>query len=366
MLGKIRGLFSRRRNEDTKSNDTVPGAPNEVPSGTSPKAPRQNQMIKKNRTIKTLRQRLAKRDEEIEALQAQLANPASQPEDLAPEDVVWILGSPRTGSTWLSRMIGQLDGCRVWQEPFFGVMLSFRDNIANTGHAENANFLFGEPNKPIWLEHMKRLFLAVGAARFGRPDRLVVKEPNGSAGSRLILEAFPESSVVLLVRDPRDIVASLMDAAKPESWYGYGRYEASAVAAQFDPEMGKFVFPQASTEEDYVEHLAQDVAASITAAWSAFEGHNGPKVLVKYEELRADTLGTMQKLCSALEIEVDLDQLAMSVEKASWENIPAENKGSGKHHRKATPGSWKADLTPEQAKLVERATAPILEKFYPE
>jgi hypothetical protein len=98
----------------------------------------------------------------------------------------------------------------------------------------------------------------------------------------------------------------------------------------------------------------------------AYEDHRGRKALVKYEDLRADTLATMKHIYSSLGIPVDQGELARVVEKHSWENIPEENKGEGKFYRKATPEGWREDLTPEQAKTVERITAPLLEELYPD
>ena len=45
-----------------------------------------------------------------------------------PENMVWILGSPRTGSTWLGRILGEPAAFGLWTEPFFGVVLGFRNN----------------------------------------------------------------------------------------------------------------------------------------------------------------------------------------------------------------------------------------------
>jgi hypothetical protein len=87
--------------------------------------------------------------------------------------------------------------------------------------------------------------------------------------------------------------------------------------------------------------------------------------LVRYEELRSDTLGTMKRLYSALGIPVEETKLARVVKKHSWENIPEEEKGAGKFRRQAMPGGWKEDLTPQQAKVVEEITAPLLKEFYP-
>jgi hypothetical protein len=74
----------------------------------------------------------------------------------------------------------------------------------------------------------------------------------------------------------------------------------------------------------------------------------------------------MKHICSTLGITVDEDELASAVEKHSWENVPEEDKGEGKFHRKATPGGWKEDLTPEQIETVERITAPVLREYYPD
>ena len=100
-------------------------------------------------------------------------------------------------------------------------------------------------------------------------------------------------------------------------------------------------------------------------AREAYDLHRGPKVLVRYEELRSDTLRTMRRLYSSLGIKVDDRDLERAVRKHAWERVPEEEKGEGKVYRKASPGSWREDLTPEQARVVEEITAPLLEEFYP-
>jgi hypothetical protein len=76
-------------------------------------------------------------------------------------------------------------------------------------------------------------------------------------------------------------------------------------------------------------------------------------------------LGTMRRIYGELGIGVDPDELIRAVKKHSWENIPEEEKGKGKFYRRAVPGGWREDLTPEQVKTVERVTARLLEEFYP-
>jgi hypothetical protein len=114
----------------------------------------------------------------------------------------------------------------------------------------------------------------------------------------------------------------------------------------------------------FVERLAKHYAKNVGRAAEAYSAHEGPKVLVRYEDLRSDARREMKRIHSTLEMEVDEKRLARSVEEHSWENIPEEEKGEGKFRRKAKPGGWREDLTPEQARIVEETTRPLLEQFY--
>ena len=72
----------------------------------------------------------------------------------------------------------------------------------------------------------------------------------------------------------------------------------------------------------------------------------------------------MKRIHSVLGMSVDEKKLGQAVHEHSWENIPEEEKGEGKFRRKATPGGWREDLTPEQTRIVEETTRPLLEQFY--
>jgi hypothetical protein len=169
------------------------------------------------------------------------------------------------------------------------------------------------------------------------------------------MEALPESGMVLLIRDPRDVVASWLDATRKGGWQTRRRGEGGRRAeslAETNP--NAFVRRHADA---YLQHVG--------SARRAYEAHEGRKVVVRYEDLRADTLGTMKRMYGELNVPVEEARLAKAVEKHSWENIPEEEKGQGKFYRKATPEAWREDLTRRQVKTVERITAPLLEEFYP-
>jgi LPS sulfotransferase NodH len=283
-----------------------------------------------------------------------------------PQNIVWILGSPRTGSTWLGEILGEPRGHALWKEPFFGVVLGFRNNLANRGFVDSGQFVLGEPHRDVWVRSMRNLFLDVGQAKFPNitpRNYLAVKEPNGSLSAPLIMEAFPESKLVFLVRDPRDVVASLLDAAKKGSWYDYDRYEASVADAL---RSGGLASSGRRSEDEFVEQLARNYVTNISAVREAYEKHSeDARILVRYEDLRANPLEWAARICETLGLEASREQLEQAVRKRSWENIPEDSRGEGKFHRKATPGAWREDLTPRQAEIVEKTTAPLLEEFYP-
>ena len=97
--------------------------------------------------------------------------------------------------------------------------------------------------------------------------------------------------------------------------------------------------------------------------WSDLR-HEGHKVLVRYEDLRCDTLSALGQMYADLGIEVAWERLKASEEKHRWENVPDGDKGSGKFYRKAQPGSWREDLLPEQIRIIEDITGPVLSELY--
>ena len=210
----------------------------------------------------------------------------------------------------------------------------------------------GDPVREIWLSAIRLFVLENVNDRF--PDasirHLVIKEQPGSEGAPLLMEALPESRMILLIRDPRDVVASWMDARSEGSW-GYHRKKSRVTRID-------------GTDLKQASRLAKDYSKKVGNSKQAYELHKGPKAFVKYENLRADTVSVLEQICSALEVQVSSKEIARAIEKHSWENIPEEKKGQGKFYRKGIPGSWREDLSAEEVRIVERTTAPLLKAFY--
>ncbi len=297
-----------------------------------------------------------------EELQGRPAGSGTETEtgSINPKNIVWIFGSGRSGSTWLSSMMGEIEGHTLWGEPWVGALFGnyYYRGVDERKH-KTLHFIMG-PHRETWIGSIRHFVLDSARAIFpalGEGGYLIIKEPNGSIGAPLMMEALPESRMVLLVRDPRDVVASAMDARSEGGW-NYERNKRMYLEGRKKP--------SSKDPDAFAEGRAKRYLEGMGKAKEAYDAHGGHKVIVRYEELRADALATMKRMYSELGIEVNEEELARVVEKHSWENIPEDKKGEGKFYRKATPGGWKDDLTPEQAEAVERITAPLLKELYPE
>src|SRR5688500_20363764 len=69
-----------------------------------------------------VRMRLEEKEREIAGLRQRLAAPRAGGVD--PENIVWIFCSNRSGSTWLSQVMGEIEGHEVWNEPLVGKLFA--------------------------------------------------------------------------------------------------------------------------------------------------------------------------------------------------------------------------------------------------
>jgi hypothetical protein len=253
-------------------------------------------------------------------------------------------------------MMDEIEGYTRWHEPLVGHLFGNLYYIRAKHRSEDEHFILGG-GKDLWLGSVRNFVLDSADARFPEVGGgyLVVKEPQGSMGAPLLMEALPESRMILLVRDPRDVVASWLDATRKGGWQAERRKNNGRRPDQLSE----------TNPNAFVKRHANAYLHNVGNAKRAYDAHRGRKVVVRYEELRSDALGTMRRMYAALGLAVDEGELAAAVERHAWEQIPEEEKGEGKFHRKAKPGGWQEDLTPKQAETVARITAPLLEEFYP-
>ena len=219
-----------------------------------------------------------------------------------PANIVWIFCTSRSGSTWLRSMLEDIAPGETWEEPKVAKLFGGFYESALEEQLNSTNFVMGNPTRESWISSIRNFVLDAAWAcnpslRAGQ--YLLVKEPDGAVGAPLMMEALPESRMLLLIRDPRDVASSALDATKEGSWM----YETRSRSTRGKVRSEK-------KPDNFVKRRSKAYMRQIMNAKRAYDAHEGPKALVRYEDLRSDTLATMRRLCMELGIPVGEEHLA--------------------------------------------------------
>jgi hypothetical protein len=146
-------------------------------------------------------------------------------------NIVWVVGSPRSGSTWLLKLLKDHPAVVPVNEPLIGWHLGpFMSDLPGADASRlvlsnallgrtrtgDRSWFFAEEFRSTWqpaLGRMLRERLYEHARQYPADvprdrTRVVIKEPNGSQSSDMIMAALPSSRLLFLLRDGRDVVDS--------------------------------------------------------------------------------------------------------------------------------------------------------------
>ena len=68
-----------------------------------------------------------------------------------PENIVWIFGSGRSGSTWLRSMMGDPSRHLVWEEPMVGQLFGNFHRRAQTANLVRPDFVMADATRRGWI-----------------------------------------------------------------------------------------------------------------------------------------------------------------------------------------------------------------------
>ena len=298
--------------------------------------------------------------------------------------LVWIFGSPRTGSTWLLEMLCHpLEAKRSeplgfsspegWRDPVPALAV---DEFLISSHlaphqggvvdilgvplpatlnglfGRRSSYAFSNEFKDVWRPEARRLTLvrlhaiverarAAGLPVVDGLPVLAIKEVNGSHGADVVMSLFPRSKMIFLVRDGRDIVDSLLDANSPDGWLtrtglGRGGFETDAERLE------------------WVRETCRNWTGRMNVCCRAYESHDPDlRKRVRYEDLLAETPSQLGDLARWIGLPSDASRIEAIVQSHSFEVVPEKRKGKGKRRRAATPGQWRESLAPDEQRLAQ-------------
>jgi len=258
-------------------------------------------------------------------------------ENILEKKMVWVFGSPRSGTTWFCSQLLNHPENIIWYEPDIGIHLAvMADNKITKNneptferiydeHGKRDAYFFSEKHKENWMPALRKLILIRAFSEAQTVDKnLIIKEPVGAQASEIIMECFPNSKLIFLVRDGRDVVDSRMDMHGKDTW-------AKLQPLKSEQDRKRKIRWYSFQWKQIMERMNL-----------AYQQHQPSlRFLIKYEDLRKDTFSVLKKVYEFLNIKINDQELKNIVHTYNFENIDDSLKGKGKFFRKATPGSWK-------------------------
>lgn len=235
---------------------------------------------------------------------------------------MFVVGSPRSGTTVTASLIGSLPGfvdldeVQPWKAAIPRLMGRPEDEV-------------GRRLRRI-LERVRRLGLATGL-------RGVEQTPETSFVLPAVLHAYPRALAVHVIRDGRDVATSLLE----RGWLSAERTGADDARLAFGAYPRFWVEPE---RRDEFEHVSDATRAAwawrryVTAAAAVPER----TVEVRYEQLATDPAAAARPVAAALGVDPEL----------------VAGRFSKVHDR--SMGRWRRDLTAAQLVDVEREAGDAL------
>jgi hypothetical protein len=238
------------------------------------------------------------------------------------ERLVFVVGSPRSGTTITASLLGSLPGfvdldeVQPWKAAIPGLI----------GQPEDAT----SRRLRAILERVRRLALASGL-------RGVEQTPETSFVLAAALRAYPDALAVHVVRDGRDVVASLLE----RGWLSSTRTGVDDARLPYGPHPRFWVEPERGDEFTTVSDATRAAWAwrrYVTAAGAVPER----TVELRYEKLTAEPSLAAVPVAEALGVDAEL----------------VAERFAQVHDRSA--GRWRRDLTAAQLADVEREAGEAL------
>jgi hypothetical protein len=220
---------------------------------------------------------------------------------------------------------------------------------------QKRDYLFSDRYRDTWMPQLRDLISARFEAQAaeeigsGEVDRsiVVVKEP-GSHAADTIMDLFPESALIFLLRDGRDVVDSWLDAYRDGSW-------ATDEGAYPLDDGGRIALIrwQASVWLHRTEVVQETFARTDPSR----------RVLIRYEEMRADPVDALERICAPLGVEASRSELERIARRNEFSRVPESRKGAGREIRRAQPGGWANHMSSEEIEAMHEILADKLNEL---
>lgn len=271
--------------------------------------------------------------------------------------VFFVCGAPKSGTTWLQRILdahpevccsGEGHFVHRWAEPLSRLM-----NAYNRLLSVDAEALFdGEPVYPpidqAEMDAVARPFVLGRLMSRAAPGVRWVgdKTPLYTHQLGSLNRLFPQSRIINIVRDPRDVAVSRM---------GHARRVGNLAA--FDAGSDAHREAVQETVSNWIQ------AVRLVDAFAA--AHPGRVFEVRYWELFEIPEATLSRLFGYLGVATDPALIRRIAAETSFEAMSGRKPGqedAASFLRQGAPGGWRKHLEPAAAAAIEAACGELMRK----
>jgi hypothetical protein len=227
----------------------------------------------------------------------------------------------------------------VGSNPFFAGHLADHPQI---GHWFGRDYV---EELAAFCQHSTEEFYQQVAACQQQPEAMYYVEKHHAAGQIPVLtwELFPHAREIVLVRDFRDMVASMLAFNAKRGYASFGR-------------------ERVNSDEDFVKQLKIGVE-QLLRSWNL---RSETAHLVRYEDLILEPERTLRGMFDYLHVDASDDTVAGVMRRALEEGTDLEQHRTSKDP-KTSIGRWRQDLSPTLCKLCHEAFGKALQAFdYPD
>ena len=270
---------------------------------------------------------------------------STEQESQLEQNLVWIFASRRSGTTWLGKELLSHE-TRFLDEPLIGIHLG-RYEMSKTGlvrtfdvQKDRKDYFFSDVFGDSWKFYLRKLILNRIYSQFqDLTHKIIIKEPTGSIASDILAQCMPNSKIIVLLRDGRDVLDSIIDGLEKGGWESQDKH----------PELTK------DKKLEFIRQSSRFWTKLMKVLMDTFDSHNKKlRLKIRYEDLRKNTLEELQKIYQFLEIDVKQKVLEELVQKYIFENLPETEKGKGKFKRSATPGKWEENFNDDEKEMMKK------------
>jgi len=273
-----------------------------------------------------------------------------RPEDaLRDKELVFLVGAPRSGTTWLQLLLSRSPRVATAQEThLFNLFLRPMVDKWNSDRKTAAKIGL---TRVLSDEEFRKLLRAISGTVFAKiaqsrpsPTVILEKTPNHVNCWREILDVWPEAHFIHIIRDPRSVVASLRVASK--TWASHW------ASSRITPNCERWIADVTDGRE-------------IRSATQNYQE-------VQFQELISDGPETVMRILRKLGVPSSLDDCRRYVDECNIRNLQAGKLESapfdvakmGKESfRIGTNDSWRNELSKREIAVVERRTGPLMSEL---